>query len=279
MIGEKVLTLQSEILECRNFMKKVYKGLWSLLLSALALFIVISVLDPISLGGHELKVADFSDWIVAVEDLEQNVVVSDTVEEKVVPKFPQPLDTATQSILLIGDSMLEGLSPRLAAYADENGHTLNEVRWYSSTSNVWGECDTLTHYINKFKPTYIFICLGANELFVKDIEKKRDKYVKRIFSQIGDIPYLWIGPPNWKPDTGINRLIKKNAVEGGFFLSDGMKFDRTKDGAHPTRKSSAQWMDSVVRWMPAHSAHPIRMELPSKEKSRPKRIVVLQPKK
>ncbi len=260
-------------------MKKIYKGLWALLLSALALFVLLSVIDPISLGGHELKTADFSDWIVSVEDLETTSVGDSIEEKKEVSKFPQPLDTATQSILLIGDSMLEGLSLRLAAYADENGHTLNEVRWYSSTSNVWGECDTLTHYIRQFKPTYIFICLGANELFVKDIEKKRDKYVKRILSQIGDIPYVWIGPPNWKEDTGINNLIKKNTVEGGFFLSDGMHFDRTKDGAHPTRKSSAQWMDSVVRWMPAHAAHPIRMALPTAQKSRPKRIVVLQPKK
>ena len=60
--------------------------------------------------------------------------------------------------------MLEGLSPRMAAYADANGHTLYSVIWYSSTSEVWGESTKLQEYIKEFKPTYEFISLGANEL-------------------------------------------------------------------------------------------------------------------
>lgn len=205
--------------------------------------------------------------------------IADTVAVEVEKKFPQPLDTATQSILFIGDSMLEGLSPRLAAYAKENGHKMNTVIWYSSTSNVWGECDTLQTFIKRFKPSYIFICLGANELFVKDIAQKRDKYVKSILSQIGEIPYLWIGPPNWKPDTGINDLIAANTKPGCFFLSNGMTFDRAKDGAHPTRSSAVMWMDSVVRWMPQNCAHPIRLEVPVERLGKPQRVVVLQPKR
>ena len=89
--------------------------------------------------------------------------------------------------------MLEGLGPRMAAYADHNGHTLYEVMWYSSTSEVWGRSDRLAGYIGRIKPDYIFICLGANELFVKDIAEKRTKYVDRILADIDTIPYLWIG--------------------------------------------------------------------------------------
>lgn len=201
---------------------------------------------------------------------------SDTIPE---PETKQTVDTTAQTILFIGDSMLEGLSPRMAAYANENGHKMYTVMWYSSTSDVWGGCDTLRTFIRRFKPSYIFLCLGANELFVKDIEKKRDKYVKNILSQIGDIPYLWIGPPNWKPDTGINRLIADNTKKGCFFLSDGMTFDRAKDGAHPTRTSAAAWMDSVVRWMPDHVPHLIKLSVPEAQTARPNRIVVLQPLK
>lgn len=190
------------------------------------------------------------------------------------------VDTASQNILIIGDSMLEGLNPRLAAYAKANGHKLNSVIWYSSSSEYWGTCDTLKVFLKKFQPTFIFISLGGNELFVRDIASKRDKYVKNFLSQIGDIPYIWIGPPNWKPDTGINDLIAANVKPGCFFLSNGMSFDRAKDGAHPTHKSAAMWMDSVARWMPLHASHPIRMERPADDiKARPDEVVVLQPKR
>ena len=173
--------------------------------------------------------------------------------------------------------MLDGLYPRLAAYASHNGHTLYAVIWYSSTSEKWGMSGRLKSYINRLSPDYIFICLGANELFVKNIADKRDAYVKTIIDEAGDIPYLWIGPPNWKPDTGINDLIAANAAPGTFFLSDGMSFERGKDGAHPTRTSAAQWMDSVVRWMPAHHPHPIRLDVPDASSGRARRVFVHQP--
>jgi hypothetical protein len=124
------------------------------------------------------------------------------------------------------------------------------------------------------------VSLGANELFVKNIAEKRDKYVKNILSQIGNIPFVWIGPPNWKPDTGINDLVAKNVKRcenGSFFVSNGMHFDRAKDGAHPTRKSARAWMDSVARWMPANAAHPIKMNLPKVETAKAKRVFMHQP--
>lgn len=188
-------------------------------------------------------------------------------------------DTMPKRLLFIGDSMLEGLSPRLAAYAQANGHTLYTVIWYSSTSKIWSDSRKLTAYIKQFHPDYIFICLGANELFVRDIISKRDICVKDLIKEIGAIPYVWIGPPNWKDDTGINRLIAANAGAGHYFKSDGMEFERMKDGAHPTRKSAALWMDSVVRWMTAHSSHPIKMDIPEQNTAKAARVVVLQPQK
>ncbi len=258
-------------------MKRGYLGLWSILVLTFLLFITASSFDSINICGLELKTSGMYDRLTQVDEVK---VSGDTVQIDNDDTFkPQSVDTMAQNILFIGDSMLEGLSPRLAAYAKENGHKMNTVIWYSSTSNVWGECDTLKTFIRRFRPTYVFICLGANELFVRDIAKKRDKYVKTILSQIGDIPYLWIGPPNWKEDTGINDLIATNAKPGCFFLSNGMHFDRAKDGAHPTRSSAVQWMDSVVRWMPENCAHPIRLNIPQEKTAKPQRVVVLQPKR
>ena len=259
-------------------MKNPIRGLWILLFSSLILFIIISYTGVPEIFGYELKKSDFYPQLTSREILAKHPDIDTVKTVKVMPKNIEQ-DTTSKSILFIGDSMLEGLSPRLAAYSKKNGHTLNTVIWYSSTSEYWGRCDTLAHFIKQFNPNYIFICLGANELFVKDIKKKRAVYVDNILSQIGDIPYLWIGPPNWKEDTGINDLLESKLKPGSFFLSDGMHFDRAKDGAHPTRNSAALWMDSVGRWMKHNSCHPIKMALPPEKKARANRTIVLQPLK
>ncbi len=258
-----------------------YLPLWGVLALSFAFFALVSFIEHPSVMGHEFKTMGFAEEIFGKRDIMAPVEepAGSGAQTAVVPAdtFPMPVDTAAQTILFIGDSMLEGLGPRMAAYADHNGHTLYEVMWYSSTSDTWGSSDKLESYIRRLKPTFIFICLGANELFVPNIATKRAGKVKAILRQVGDIPYVWIGPPNWKPDTGINRLISESTPQGTFFLSDGMKFDRTKDGAHPTRTSAAAWLDSVARWMPDHALHPIRMERPDQASGKAKRIYIHQP--
>lgn len=264
-------------------MEKRYIGLWSILALSLVLFVALSIVEPINICGIELRTAGIYERLTKTPThIEKQLAEQKAKEEEARKKEGEKqikLDSP-QTILFIGDSMLEGLAPRLASYAKENGHKLYSVIWYSSTSEIWGETDSLKVNIDRYKPTYVFICLGANELFVKDIQTKRDKFVKNILSQIGDLPYLWIGPPNWKPDTGINELVAKNVKKGCFFLSDGMKFDRAKDGAHPTRNSAIQWMDSVIRWMPKNSAYPItNMKIPVEPTARATKQTMYQPKR
>lgn len=263
-------------------MKKNYFPFWVLVFAAFAIVFAVSAFDGIDICGFRLKSSGMYDRLFSRQEADSVLdAVADSIFGAVIEENagddPVPVDTLPKTILLIGDSMLEGLSPRLAAYAEANGHTLYTVIWYSSTSEVWGASGKLEAYIKQLNPDYLFICLGANELFVKDIIEKRDRYVKALVREAGDIPFVWIGPPNWKPDTGINRLIAANVPDGSYFKSDGMHFDRSKDGAHPTRSSASMWMDSVVRWMPLHSSHPIRLDIPDKATGKPKRIFVHQP--
>lgn len=270
-------------------MKHGYSSLWVLLAVALALLVVISLVEPVKLGGHEFKKATFIDELTKVDlsrsaipwEIDSTGISTDSMSTDSVPasRFPVPVDTASKTILFFGDSMLEGLSPRLAGYCSANGHKLYTVIWYSSTTQVWGDCDTLSVFIRRYKPDYIIACLGANELFVKDIATKRADKLKHLLGEIGDRPLLWIGPPNWKEDTGINDLLANTLQEGGFFLSNGMTFNRKSDGAHPTRESASLWMDSVIRWMPAHCAHPIRMDSIPAGAGKPQRVTLLQPLK
>ncbi|MCM1440295.1 MAG: hypothetical protein NC131_13995 [Roseburia sp.] len=178
-------------------------------------------------------------------------------------------DSLPQSIFIFGDSMTYNLALRLAQYAAANGHQIHSVNWDSSNTKIWAEHDTLKNYIEKFRPTQIFISLGSNELYYKN-PSSREQYIKKILEVIDTIPYVWIGPPNWKEDTGMNDLLEKSCKPKSFFRSEGMTFERKADKVHPTRKSSALWVDSVMRWLPK-SSHPIVMNIPpdSIKKSNP----------
>ena len=201
-------------------MKRHYLGIWMLLLTAFMIFFALSIVGNTTLGAFELRTANMYDKLTYVEPAP---VVSEPEPAASLPV----LDTVPQRILLMGDSMLEGLSPRLAAYAQQNNHKLFTVIWYSSSSRVWATSQNIEKYIAKFNPTYIFICLGANELFIKNVAELREGYVKTIIEKLGDIPYVWIGPPNKQKDTGINDLLKKTVPADKFFLTKGILSDTT----------------------------------------------------
>ena len=172
------------------------------------------------------------------------------------------LDTTSHKILLTGDSMCEGLMFRFKEYAKANNHKLKTVIWYSSTTVWWSESDSLRKLVNKYEPDYIFFTTGSNELFIRNIEE-REKYIQDIISQAGERKFIWIGPPNWADDTGINDLIIRNVGKDRFFESRYLTFERGPDGAHPTWSSSAVWADTISTWIMQKSRHKILMRKPA----------------
>ena len=162
-------------------MRRNYLGLWLLLVTAFAFFAVLSTFDTIEICGHTLKSSKIVPTLTAdaKKGGKANATSVSGAAARVTKTRPATkavkTDTLPKTILFIGDSMLEGLSPRLAAYASANGHTLYSVIWYSSTSEIWGRSGRLASYVQRLHPDYIFICLGANELFVRDIVSKRDR--------------------------------------------------------------------------------------------------------
>ena len=209
---------------------------------------------------------------------------SRTVEKKEAPipylskeeeREASLIDTTRQTILFFGDSMLEGLCRRLIDYAVENGHELHTVIWYSSTTQIWAETDTLQYFINKYHPTFLMTCLGGNELSVRDLDR-RNSFIKSIIKKMNRYPFVWIGPPNWKEDTGINEMIVTNVGESRYFESKRLKYNRYKDGAHPTRESAAMWMDSIAVYLQNDALVPIEMTPPDKYYKKVPHTTVLQ---
>lgn len=240
-------------------MKSHYVGLWLLLVVALIVFVGYSFVDgEVSLFGKSLKKAPFADMLLKEEAADK---VDTALLEKEAEVVVIPTDSSSQTILLIGDSMTFNIALRMAQYAKQNGHTLHAVNWDSSNTKIWAESDTLDYFIRKLDPSIVFISLGSNELYFKNPESRRP-FIEAIVEKIGSRPYVWIGPPNWKKDSGINDIIENTVRPKSFFRTDGMELARKRDKIHPTRNATSLWVDSIMRWIP-ESSHPFVVDTPS----------------
>jgi len=249
-----------------------FQYVW-LLLGVLVLFTVLSFSNvKIRIGSYELKDSGIRKFFLP-EVLPMAQAADSIVQEGTGEK----VDSSAQKFLLIGDSMLEFLRIRLGDYCRKNGHTMNAVIWYSSSSLWYGQCDTLKNFINKHKPTYVLLVLGANELFIKDITTERAEYVRNIIAQMDTLPFVWVGPPNWKDDTGINDLILRYAGKDRYFPSKNLSYERTKDGAHPKRESAYKWMDSVAVYLQTEARYKILMTPPDTFLNKVPPTEILQP--
>jgi hypothetical protein len=175
----------------------------------------------------------------------------------------QAKDESPQRILMIGDSMLDGLLPRLADYAVENGHSVNAVIWYGSRTIDWSRGTRLSDALRDYRPTYVMVVVGSSELTTRDIEK-RAPAVQQILKLIGERKLVWIGPPNWRTDTGIGALLERELGPKRYFRSLDLTFERKRDKIHPTLGASRIWMDAVAGWIVTQSAAPIRLAPPQK---------------
>jgi hypothetical protein len=101
--------------------------------------------------------------------------------------------------------------------------------------------------IERYRPDIIFISLGSNELQARRPEG-RAPLIKRMLEEIGARQAFWIGPPSWKPDRGLLRVIEENFQPGHFFNANDLNLPRQADGKHPTLEGFEQWTEKIWNW-------------------------------
>lgn len=158
-------------------------------------------------------------------------------------------DSAYHRILLMGDSEVGGFKYPLSRYCNANGHKLvGVIEWNCATIFNYAYADTIDVLISRFKPTYIFIVLGLNEVYARDISA-RTKAASIFKKKIEHLPYAWIGPASWIPDYGISDVFSNVAGSENFFPTKFLTLPRASDNRHPNNKGYDIWMDSVAHWM------------------------------
>ena len=154
-------------------------------------------------------------------------------------------DRGPQRILLFGDSMVPVLAPRLADYCLENGHALFPAVWYGSTIIYWAWQDRLDQLLGELRPTVVIAALGSSELAVREVGEC-EPYVAAIVRKVGGRKLYWIGPPNWRDDTGVNALLARVLGPSRFFRSDRIELEHRADNIHPTAKTGDKWVNTFV---------------------------------
>lgn len=109
-----------------------------------------------------------------LKQIGQDITTADTdtmhVEDAASDTITEPRDTARQRVLIFGDSMSQLLALRLCDYTGANGHSLTCVTWNGSGTHQWAASDTLRFYMQRVRPTHVFVCLGSNELYTADMK-------------------------------------------------------------------------------------------------------------
>ena len=253
----------------------VWAGL-SIFLPLLAIYIYSCSDNTIKIGEVEIKqVLGNQDVDQLISEIDKSVK-SDTIPVSKVALdsngnvvkanyvIPQLSDTTKHRILLIGDSEIGGLRYSINDYCRENGHKIVlAVEWYSATTFNFGRSDTIDKIIARYKPTYVFMVLGLNELYAKDL-KARKIAANKLAEKLKGIPYSWIGPANWQEDFGINKVYESSAEPGAYFMSKNLTLPRSKDGRHPDNKGYRIWMDSIAAWVQTTAKYKLKMNVPAK---------------
>ena len=149
-------------------------------------------------------------------------------------------------ILHVGDSMVGGnwgLTKALDQRFTAEGAKF--IRDYKVSESIvsYDHSPKLKSLIEKHRPDIVIITLGTNDVFVP-YPASMVGNVQNIVKRVGSRECYWMGPPTWKPDTGIVQVLKDNVAPCKFFDSSSLKLQRGGDGIHPTDRGGADWATS-----------------------------------
>lgn len=197
-------------------------------------------------------------------------VKSDTLTEEVAT-FPSVLkadsslnDSTHHRVLLLGDSEAGGIKNVLNDYCISNGHKLvATLEWYSATSVNFAKGDTISKIISRYKPTYVIVLFGLNEVLARD-GANRKALAKLFQKRLRKVPYAWIGPTNWGQDFVVTDAFRAAADSAAFFSSKSLVLPKSSDGRHPSLSGYRIWMANIANWLQTSARWKLKMLPPNR---------------
>jgi lysophospholipase L1-like esterase len=149
-------------------------------------------------------------------------------------------------VLLIGDSLAQGLSPPLTALARESRIGMTTLAQQGSTIGAWtrGALNPGLRAKLAEKPTLVLISLGTNDEYLAPTQLPQVAAdAKALLALLDPIPVVWILPPTLPKSIGVTPLLRDLAPHA--FDSFAYKIPRAADGIHPTPTGYSGWAGTL----------------------------------
>jgi acyl-CoA thioesterase-1 len=149
-------------------------------------------------------------------------------------------------VLHVGDSMVGGNQGLTRALEQRfAGEGAKFIRDYKVSESIvsYDHSSKLKDLVAKHHPDIVLITLGTNDVFVPYPASMAGN-VQNIVKRVGARECYWLGPPTWKPDTGIVQVLRENVAPCKFYDASSLKLQRAGDGIHPTDRGGADWAAS-----------------------------------
>jgi lysophospholipase L1-like esterase len=155
-------------------------------------------------------------------------------------------------VLLIGDSLAQGLWPHLGELARANGLPFHFSASQGTSVNDWLVGSRLENAVTAATPALTLVCLGTNDMARRDSGGRAGELLDTI-RRAGCAETAWIGPPRVRVDSTRFRatLAAQCAVRGvRIFDSQALELSRAPDEIHMTPAGYRAWAESIASWVP-----------------------------
>jgi lysophospholipase L1-like esterase len=165
---------------------------------------------------------------------------SDTHGAELQPKIPQG-----SRIVLLGDSLAEGMAAPFRRLAKNKGYVPSISALHGTRINYWSS--KIERIMVDSRPKLVIISLGTNDsgtstpevqrIHVKKIRNVVEKYGGKIF---------WLSPmklpQRFRGQDGIRKIIQDEISPQNILSSADLKLEMIKDGVHLTGKGYEGWI-------------------------------------
>jgi len=161
---------------------------------------------------------------------------------------PKPRLGPGSRLLLVGDSLAQGLAPPLGELAKGLGVAFRADGRVGTRIAQWAAQPWLSADL-AWGPTMVLVSLGTNDMKLPApaVEQPALAQLAARLKSSGS-RVVWLNPPTMPfPDRGVLAMIAATGLE--VFHSEALQLTRGPDGIHPTVSAFAGWAGSIWRWV------------------------------
>ncbi len=171
-----------------------------------------------------------------------------------------PKPSSPERILLIGDSLAQGLAAPLRLRAQQSQIPFDALAKQSTRIDQWAGSAELSAKLASFRPTLVMVSLGTNDEAIPApsgagtsgaaafVEAQR-KALRRLLFQVGPLgtDVLWIAPPKLPHASNGIRAMLEEELGPRLFHSERVAIHQGPDRIHPTGEGYREWADAIWR--------------------------------